>query len=83
MEPELLMRSPKSSLNGMMWLRVFALKAERSERSRLERQLGLSTHNPKHMTADDVSKLAAFAYHSHPDIFQDVLRAACTMKVPQ
>jgi len=24
------------------------------------------------MTADDVSKLAAFAYHS-PDIFQDVL----------
>ena len=39
----------------------------------LERQLGLSTHNPKHMTADDVSKLAAFAYHSHPDIFQDVL----------
>jgi hypothetical protein len=39
----------------------------------LERQLGLSTHNTKRMTADDVSKLAAFTYHSHPDIFQDVL----------
>lgn len=39
----------------------------------LERQLSLSTHNPKHMTADDVSKLAAFVYHSHPDIFQSVL----------
>jgi len=31
----------------------------------LEQQLGLSTHNPNHMSADDVSKLAAFAYHSH------------------
>ncbi len=39
----------------------------------LERQLGLSTHHPKHMTADDVSKLAAFTYHNHPDIFHDVL----------
>lgn len=39
----------------------------------LERQLGLSTHNPKRMSADDVGKLASFAYHSHPDIFQDVL----------
>ena len=39
----------------------------------LERQLGLSTHNPKHMSADDVSKLASFAYHNHPDIFQEVL----------
>ncbi len=39
----------------------------------LERQLGLSTHNPNRMSADDVSKLAAFAYHSHPDIFRDVL----------
>jgi len=43
-----------------------------SERD-LERQLGLSTHNPKRMSADDVSKLASFAYHSHPDIFRDVL----------
>lgn len=39
----------------------------------LEKQLGLSTHNPGRMTADDVSKLATFTYHSHPDIFQDVL----------
>ncbi len=39
----------------------------------LERQLGLSTHNPKRMSADDVSKLAGFVYHSHPDIFQEVL----------
>lgn len=39
----------------------------------LEQQLGLSTHHPNRMTADDVSKLAAFAYHSHPDIFQEVL----------
>lgn len=39
----------------------------------LEQQLGLSTHNPNRMSADDVSKLASFTYHSHPDIFQDVL----------
>lgn len=39
----------------------------------LERQLSLSSHHPSHMSADDVSKLAGFAYHSHPDIFQDVL----------
>jgi len=39
----------------------------------LERQLGLSSHNPKRMSADDVSKLASFVYHSHPDIFQEVL----------
>lgn len=39
----------------------------------LERQLGLSTHNPNKMTADDVSKLAGFVYHSHPDVFQEVL----------
>ena len=25
------------------------------------------------MNADDVSKLASFTYHSHPDIFQDVM----------
>lgn len=43
-----------------------------SERD-LEHQLGLSTHHHNHMTADDVSKLAAFAYHNHPDVFQDVL----------
>lgn len=39
----------------------------------LEQRLRLSTHDAKHMSADDVSKLAAFTYHSHPDIFQDVL----------
>lgn len=39
----------------------------------LEDQLSLTTHNPKRMKAGDVSKLASFAYHSHPDIFQDVL----------
>ncbi len=39
----------------------------------LEQQLSLSTHNTHKMTPDDVSKLAAFAYHSHPDVFRDVL----------
>ncbi len=39
----------------------------------LERQLGLSSHNPNHMSADDVSKLASFAYHNHPDVFHEVL----------
>lgn len=39
----------------------------------LEQQLGLSTHHPNHMSADDISKLASFAYHSHPDIFQEVM----------
>lgn len=39
----------------------------------LEQQLGLSTHHASRMSADDVSKLAAFTYHNHPDIFQDVL----------
>jgi hypothetical protein len=39
----------------------------------LEKQLGLSTHHASRMNADDVSKLASFTYHSHPDIFRDVL----------
>ncbi|MBD2013126.1 hypothetical protein H6F96_03730 [Microcoleus sp. FACHB-53] len=39
----------------------------------LEQQLGLSTHHPSRMSPEDVSKLASFAYHSHPDIFQEVL----------
>lgn len=39
----------------------------------LEQQLGLSTHHPSRMSADDVSKLASFTYHTHPDVFQDVL----------
>jgi len=39
----------------------------------LEQQLALSTHHASRMDADDVTKLASFAYHSHPDIFRDVL----------
>ena len=39
----------------------------------LEKQLGLSTHHAGRMNADDVSKLANFTYHSHPDIFQEVM----------
>ncbi len=39
----------------------------------LESQLGLSTHHASRMSPDDVSKLAAYAYHNHPDIFQEVL----------
>lgn len=39
----------------------------------LERQLGLSTHHASRMSADDVSKLASFVYHSHPDVFQEVM----------
>lgn len=39
----------------------------------LEHQLGLSTHHPSRMGADDVAKLATFVYHNHPDIFQEVM----------
>lgn len=39
----------------------------------LEKQLGLSTHKPRKMNADDVGKLASFAYTAHPDIFQEVM----------
>ncbi|HEY9699361.1 MAG TPA: hypothetical protein V6D10_19035 [Trichocoleus sp.] len=39
----------------------------------LERQLGLSSHHANRMSPDDVSKLAAFAYHNHPDVFHEVL----------
>lgn len=39
----------------------------------LEKRLGLSTHHARRMNANDVSKLAAFTYHNHPDIFQEVL----------
>ncbi|MCC0179833.1 hypothetical protein I4641_23115 [Waterburya agarophytonicola K14] len=39
----------------------------------LAKQLGLSTHHASRMNADDVSKLANFTYHSHPDIFQEVM----------
>ncbi|MEA5550412.1 hypothetical protein VB713_05355 [Anabaena cylindrica UHCC 0172] len=49
------------------------LKERGLEEKRLEQQLNLSTHNPNRMTADDVSKLASFAYHNHPDVFREVL----------
>lgn len=49
------------------------LKERGLSETQLEQQLGLSTHNPNRMTADDVSKLASFSYHAHPDIFRDVL----------
>lgn len=39
----------------------------------LEQRLGLSTHHANRMSADDVSRLASFAYHNHPDVFQEVL----------
>ncbi len=39
----------------------------------LEQQLGLSSRDPNRMKPDDVAKLAGFAYHSHPDIFHEVL----------
>ncbi|MBC7969501.1 MAG: hypothetical protein H7Z11_05090 [Verrucomicrobia bacterium] len=39
----------------------------------LEKQLALSSHHANHMTADDVTKLAGFAYHNHPDVFHEVL----------
>ena len=39
----------------------------------LEDQLALSSHNPKRMSAEDVSKLEGFTYHNHPDIFHEVL----------
>ncbi len=49
------------------------LKERGLDGNRLQEQLSLSTHNPNHMTADDVSNLASFAYHNHPDIFREVL----------
>ncbi len=39
----------------------------------VEKQLSLSTHHASRMNADDVSKLAAYTYHNHPDIFQHVV----------
>lgn len=49
------------------------LKQRGLDERHLERDLGLSTHNPNHMNPDDLSKLASFTYHSHPDIFQEVM----------
>jgi hypothetical protein len=39
----------------------------------LEKQLGLSSHDPNRMKPDDVTKLAVFAYRYHPDVFHEVL----------
>lgn len=39
----------------------------------LEQQLNLSTRHASRMNADDVSKLANFTYHSHPDVFREVM----------
>jgi hypothetical protein len=49
------------------------LKARGLSDRDLEKQLSLSTHHPSRMTADDVTRVAAYTYHNHPDIFQDVL----------
>ncbi|MFM2060478.1 MAG: hypothetical protein RLZZ507_148 [Cyanobacteriota bacterium] len=49
------------------------LKERGLDDKRLEQQLNLSTHHPNRMTADDVSKLASFTYHNHPDVFREVL----------
>jgi hypothetical protein len=49
------------------------LKGRGLDDRHLEQQLGLSTHHASRMNADDVSKLASFAYHNHPDVFREVL----------
>ncbi|HEY9711172.1 MAG TPA: hypothetical protein V6D48_23390 [Oculatellaceae cyanobacterium] len=49
------------------------LKEKRLSDRDLEKQLSLSTHYANRMTADDVTRLATYTYHNHPDIFQDVL----------
>ena len=49
------------------------LKEKRLSDRDLEKQLSLSTHHANRMTADDVTRLATYTYHNHPDIFQDVL----------
>ncbi|MEH2456231.1 hypothetical protein [Nostoc sp.] len=49
------------------------LKQRGLDERHLEKDLGLSTHNPNHVNADDLSKVASFTYHSHPDIFQEVM----------
>lgn len=52
---------------------IHHLKQRGLDERHLEQQLGLSTHNPNRMNADDVSKLASFTYHNHPNIFKEVL----------
>ncbi|MFN6568828.1 hypothetical protein [Dendronalium sp. ChiSLP03b] len=49
------------------------LKSRGLDERHLEQQLGLSTHHASRMSADDVSKLASFVYHNHPDVFREVL----------
>lgn len=49
------------------------LKQRGLDEKHLQQQLGLSSHNSNHMTVDDLSKLASFSYHNHPDIFKEVL----------
>jgi hypothetical protein len=49
------------------------LKHRGLKESDLKNQLYLSTDHASRMNADDLSKLATFAYHNHPDIFPDVL----------
>lgn len=49
------------------------LKERGLDEKRLEQQLNLSTHHANRMTADDVSRLASFTYHNHPDVFREVL----------
>ncbi len=39
----------------------------------LEEQLNLSSCHANHMNANDVSQLAVFTYHNHPEIFQNVV----------
>lgn len=49
------------------------LKQRGLDERHLEQQLGLSTHNANRVNADDLSKLASFTYHNHPDVFQEVM----------
>jgi hypothetical protein len=49
------------------------LKERGLDERHLEQQLSLSTHHASRMSADDVSKLASFVYHNHPDVFREVL----------
>jgi hypothetical protein len=72
MEPELQRAFYNQTNDGMMLPKEFFNQLKTGiTRHDLEKQLGLSTHNPGHMNADDVSKLAAFTYN-HPDIFRNV-----------
>jgi hypothetical protein len=76
MEPELqkAISQIKPNERGDVAKEFFSHLSKRGLKDRdLEQQLGLSTHNPSHMSSDDVGKLAGFAYHNHPDVFHDVL----------